>query len=255
VGVRTSHGIQVVSRAAAVLREVAARPDGMSLGQLAASTGLPRSTVQRIVDALEIEHLVQAGIGGVRPGWGLRRLGELAGPGAASELRPELYRLFIATRETVDLATLSGTEVLFMDRFLSDQRIRAVPIVGAHYPAYSMANGKALLAELSNEEVHALYGNGPLKRETTNTLMTVDELIRQLEDIRAGAFAYDREEHAMGVCALGLSITVPDSVRLAISVVIPASRFEGQRKTVERALSECAAACRARLRSGSNNAD
>ncbi|MGF6552298.1 IclR family transcriptional regulator [Paraburkholderia youngii] len=247
MSVRTSHGIQVISRAAAVLREVADHPDGRSLGQLAAATGLPRSTVQRIVDALEIEHLVQAGAGGVRPGWGLRRLGELAGPGAASELRPELYRLFEATRETVDLATLSGTEVLFMDRFLSDQRIRAVPVVGAHYPAYSMANGKALLAQLSNEEVRALFGTGALKRETTNTLSSVGDLIRQLDEIRASAFAYDREEHAMGMCAVGLSIPSPGTVRLAVSVVMPAARFDERRVTVEKALSECAAACRARL--------
>ncbi|WP_113772160.1 helix-turn-helix domain-containing protein, partial [Escherichia coli] len=51
-------GIQVISRAASILREVVANPDGMSLGQLATATGLARSTVQRIVDALEMEFLV-----------------------------------------------------------------------------------------------------------------------------------------------------------------------------------------------------
>jgi len=38
-------GIQVIARAAAILREVGARPDGLSLGKLAAATGLARSTV------------------------------------------------------------------------------------------------------------------------------------------------------------------------------------------------------------------
>jgi DNA-binding transcriptional ArsR family regulator len=78
-------GIQVISRAAAILRAVGAQPDGLSLGKLANATGLARSTVQRIVDALEMEHLVQAGAGGVRPGWGLRRLGELPGSGIDPE--------------------------------------------------------------------------------------------------------------------------------------------------------------------------
>ena len=87
-------GIQVISRASAILREVVANSDGMSLGQLATATGLARSTVQRIVDALEIECLVQAGAGGVRPGWGLRRLGDLAGPSIASQLRPQLRASF-----------------------------------------------------------------------------------------------------------------------------------------------------------------
>jgi IclR family acetate operon transcriptional repressor len=242
-----SQGIQVISRAAAILREVSGRPDGMSLGQIAAATGLPRSTVQRLVDALEIEHLVQAGTGGVRPGWGLRRLGELAGPGVARELRPELYRLYEITRETVDLSTLSGTEVLFMDRFLSDQRIRAVPRLGMPYPAYTMANGKALLAGLSNDAVRALYGNGELKRETTNTVSSVDALMRQLDDIRAGGFAYDQEEHFIDSCAIGLPIVATESLRLSVSVVLPASRYEDQKATIERALTECVEACRARL--------
>lgn len=241
------NGIQVISRAAAILREVSRHPDGLSLGQLATLTQLPRSTVQRIVDALEFEHLVQAGTGGVRPGWGLRRLGEQAGPGVAPELRPELYRLFAATHETVDLSTLSGTEVLFMDRFLSDQEERAVPNIGARYPAYSMANGKALLATLQDDEVRALYGNGSLPRETTRTLSSVDALLDELASIRAGGFAYDREEHAMGTSAIGLAISDAGPLRLAISVVLPAGRFDARRKLLEKELAACVKACKARL--------
>lgn len=244
---RTSTGIQVISRASAILREVAANPDGLSLGQLAQATGLARSTVQRIVDALEVEYFVQAGAGGVRPGWGLRRQGELAGPGAARELRPQLYRLFESTHETVDLSTLTGSEVLFMDRFLSDQRIRAVPEIGLHYPAYTMANGKALLAGLDNNEVLALYGQGVLKRMTPKSLVDFNQLVKQLDEIRSGGFAYDVEEHALGSCAIGISVCTNPSSRLAISVVVPTERFELQREIIEQALRLCAEECRARL--------
>lgn len=230
-------GIQVISRAAAILREVTASGEGRSLGQLATATGLARSTVQRIVDALEAEHLVQAGAGGVRPGWGLRRLGELAGPGIARELRPRLYRLFDATGETVDLSTLVGAEVLFLDRFLSEQRLRAVPEIGRQYPAYSMANGKALLASLSNDDVRTLYGAGALDPLTPRTLTDVDALIVQLNAIRAGGLAYDIEEHAPGTCAIGMSLPPREGQLLAVSVVIPVGRFEEARAAAERALS------------------
>lgn len=231
-------GIQVISRAVAILREVAAHGDGRSLGQLAAATGLARSTVQRIVDALETEHLLQAGAGGVRPGWGLRRLGEIAGPGVARELRPRLYQLFEATRETVDLSTLAGAEVLFLDRFLSDQSIRAVPEVGRQYPAYSMANGKALLATLGNDEVRALYGSGALETLTPRTLPHMDRLIVELDVIRAGGFAYDIEEHAAGVCAVALGLPAHEGQLLALSVVVPAARFDEARPLMERALAQ-----------------
>lgn len=240
-------GIQVIARAAAILREVGARPEGLSLGKLAQATGLARSTVQRIVDALEMEHLVQAGAGGVRPGWGLRRLGELPGSGIAQELRAALYGLFEATHETIDLSTLSGGEVLFMDRFLSDQAERAVPTVGAIYPAYTMASGKALLACLSDDEVAALYAGAPLQRLTPHTVGTLDALLLALRGIRAGEFAYDREEHAPGRSAVGLPVGVHRGVLLSISVVLPTHRFARQQPAVEAALRICAERCRKRL--------
>ena len=50
-------GIQVIARAARILRELENEHDGLSLGQIAKRVGLPRSTVQRIVGALTEEHL------------------------------------------------------------------------------------------------------------------------------------------------------------------------------------------------------
>ncbi|WP_408917987.1 IclR family transcriptional regulator [Citrobacter portucalensis] len=229
-------GIQVISRAASILREVVSNPDGLSLGQLASVTGLARSTVQRIVDSLETEFLVQAGTGGVRPGWGLRRLGDLAGPSIASELRPQLFRLYEATGETVDISTIAGKEVLFLDRFLSQQSIRAIPDVGAHYPAYAMATGKALLAGFGNDQIVHLYGQGIMERLTPLTIQTVDKLIAQLDEIRAGNFAYDIEEHALGSCAIGLPIGTFNGTPLAVSVVVPTERYAVQKKSIEGAL-------------------
>lgn len=232
----SGQGIQVISRAASILREVVSNPDGMSLGQLATATGLARSTVQRIVDALEMEFLVQAGTGGVRPGWGLRRLGDLAGPSIARELRPQLFRLFEVTGETVDLSTLAGVEVLFLDRFLSEQGVSVIPDVGVHYPAYTMATGKALLAGLDNDQIWAMYGQGALERLTPVTISTADKLIAQLNDIRAGGFAYDIEEHALGSCAIGLPVGTYGGTQIAISVVIPTERYTEQRNAIECAL-------------------
>lgn len=229
----------MIARAAAILREVSAQPQGLSLGQLAAATGLARSTVQRIVHALQAEHLVQAGVGGVRPGWGLRHLGEQAGPDAVREIRPHLYRLYETTRETVDLSTLWDGEVLFLDRFLSGRHLRVPSAAGTRFPAYAMANGKALLAGLRNAEVRALYGAEPILRLTPGTLGSIRELLAQLDDIRGGEFAYDLEEHAAGSCAIGLPLQVPGHVPLAISVVLPMERFEERRQAIEQALVVC----------------
>jgi DNA-binding IclR family transcriptional regulator len=110
-----------------------------------------------------------------------------------------------------------------------------------------MSSGKALLSALSDEEVSALYGAAPLQRLTQHTVADVAALRQQLDAIRAGGFAYDREEHALGRSAIGLPVGVHQGVVLAISVVMPTQRFESQRATVEAALRVCVERCRARL--------
>src|SRR3979490_2124908 len=53
-------GIQVIARAAAVMRTLGDNPKGLSLAAIANIVGLPRSTVQRIITALEEEYLVES---------------------------------------------------------------------------------------------------------------------------------------------------------------------------------------------------
>ncbi|WP_414498687.1 IclR family transcriptional regulator [Stenotrophomonas maltophilia] len=193
---------------------------------------------------LDTKHLLQAGVGGVRPGWGLRHLAEWAGPDVLREIRPQLYRLFEATRETVDVSTLWEGEVLFLDRFLSNQYSNAIAATGPRFPAYAMANGKALLASLEDAQVRDLYGSGALEQLTKGTLASVRQLCAQLDAIRRGGFAYDIEEHEAGRCAIGLPLQMEGAVAMAISVVVPAQRFESQRKHIETALKKCVSGCR-----------
>ena len=60
MGTADRSGIQVIARAAAVLRSLEREPDGLSLGDIAARVDLPRSTIQRIVAALVEEQLLMS---------------------------------------------------------------------------------------------------------------------------------------------------------------------------------------------------
>ena len=60
--------VQVIARAAAILRALEEQPAGLSLGQIAQRVDLARSTVQRIVAALAAEKLlIAASPTGIRP--------------------------------------------------------------------------------------------------------------------------------------------------------------------------------------------
>ena len=88
-------GVQVIARAASVLRALENRPEGLSLGQIAKEVGLARSTVQRIVAALAAEDfVVEAQPGrGVLIGPGLARIAASLGSNSAELLRPHLLAL------------------------------------------------------------------------------------------------------------------------------------------------------------------
>jgi IclR family acetate operon transcriptional repressor len=232
--------MQVVSRAAAILRMLSSN-SGSSLGAIAKATGLPRSTVQRIVDALAAENLVEAGAAGVRLGWGMLQLAQSAQTEMSARARSALEALFAATHETVDLAVGHGAEVSFLDRIDSDRELRVVPINNRPRPMHAMANGKAILSTLSNDEIERMM-SGRMPALTARTLQSMPALVAEVEEIRRTGLAYDREEHAPGVCAIAVPIVVRGLRTHAVSVAMPSNRFEESLPSVQKALIACRAA-------------
>jgi DNA-binding IclR family transcriptional regulator len=96
-------GIQVIARAAAILRALEDEPTGLSLGQIAERVKLARSTVQRIVGALAAEHLLIA-----------------ATPGAGVRLGPALVRL--ASSTNVELDQLLRPALVKLSRTLKEEQ-------------------------------------------------------------------------------------------------------------------------------------
>ena len=104
-----SGGIQVIARAANILNALGEHPGGMSLGEIAQAVDLPRSTVQRIVAALDNAQLVRSsGAGGLRLGPALLKLISSVHTDVVDLMRPKLEALCAATNETVSLSRASG---------------------------------------------------------------------------------------------------------------------------------------------------
>ena len=83
-------GVQVIARAADVLRALEGNAQGLSLGHLAKQLNLPKSTVQRIVAALDSENFVIAASpqAGVRLGPALVRIARSVRCGLVDIARP-----------------------------------------------------------------------------------------------------------------------------------------------------------------------
>ncbi len=228
--VKSRDGIQVIARAAAVLRALKDSQTGLSLGQIAERVGLPRSTVQRIVAALIDERLLMATrAAGVRLGPELHALAEAARYNVVALCRPYLNALMDQTGETVDLSALRGGQMVFLDQVQGSHRLRAVSSVGEHFPLTSTANGRAVLALLPTEEAEAL---AQAEWALSGRAGDLPRLLDQLAIIRAQGFAEDNDDHTPGISAVGIAFRDPAGECFAISVPIPTSRFADQRQSV-----------------------
>lgn len=235
-------GIQVIARAASILQAIAGHHGGIGLSELAREVGLPRSTTHRIVAALEAEDMVISAAGGrMRIGPAMIRLGAAERLDLRAEARPHLEALSERLSETVDLAILEGDAVLFLDQVSASQRLRAVSAVGSLFPAYCTANGKALLAELPRKSVEELLP-ARLPARTPSTITSRAKLEAELKKIRRDGFAVDREEHTIGICAVGAVIRDSFGMEMAITVPLPAQRFVGREEEISTALLQTCAA-------------
>ena len=232
-------GIQVIARAAAILRLLEREPAGLSLGEISKGVGLPRSTVQRIVAALEEEQLlISASLqAGVKLGPALVLLGAAADVGTEKFVRPFMQELSRLADETVDLSVLSGDSAVFVEQIQGTQRLAAISAVGKAFPLHCTANGKALLALMPpKRRSNALAGT--LKRYTEATNTDRMALESELRDVEATHLAYDIEEHSIGICAVGAAFRDTLGREFSLSIPVPTVRFASKRKQLSKLLAK-----------------
>jgi DNA-binding IclR family transcriptional regulator len=251
---RKAGGIRAISRAAKVLR--ALKDDGgLSLGEIASRIALPRSTVQRLVDALIDEGLVVASSaeGGLRLGPEIQSLAAASRIAVADLVRPVLEELSQKTGETVDIAVFRDDHMLFIDQVVGTHRLRAVSAVGEVFPMTTTANGKAALALLDDEAVDAiaareLEGRGAGKK-------AIRPLRAEIDRVREAGFALDLDEHTEGISAVGVAFHTPTGLIYAISIPVPSQRFGRSRDALAEDLLDALESVRAVLEGSGSQAD
>jgi DNA-binding IclR family transcriptional regulator len=230
-------GIQVIARAAEILRALRVAPGGLSQAEVADQVGLARSTIHRLLNALEDEGLVGSDgpRGRYRLGPEVSRLADTARRGQLASLHPLMEELSAEVGETVDLSVLDRDRATFVDQVVAPHRLRAVSSVGESFLLHCTANGKAFLAAMTPHDL-ARATAGTLPRLTARTITDPEILARELEQVRAEGIAYDREEQSEGICAVGTLIRGLAGLSVAVSVPMPAQRFYGRETALHEAL-------------------
>ncbi|MGX4675541.1 IclR family transcriptional regulator [SAR92 clade bacterium H246] len=220
--------IQVISRAASIMRALGMSSNGISLGQLSARCDLPRSTVQRIVTSLVAEGLALhlGGNQGFTIGPEIQALASSCKINVWRSIHPHLSALSHETGETVDLAVLQGGAMLFVDQVPGHHRLRAVSEPGERFSALLTANGKACLSLFSDEQLRQEFN-------------VEDDFLQEIIEVRRTSLAWDFDEHTQGISAIGSAFFGFDGQYYAVSIPVPSQRFKKIKDKLAPALLHC----------------
>ena len=227
-----------ISKAVAVLRVVADRP-GSSLGEIAKQTGLPRSTVQRLVNSLNGEGLLTKNFGqqGIYLGMELARLGARVHIDARALLRPFMGKLHERIGDNIDLTALEHGKVIVIEQIASNEQIHVISYVGKQHPINCTANGKAHLSMMTPEDAEKLL-EGDLPRMTRHSITDKTQLMAQVAAFKQIGLFIDREEYGEDICAVATTLPLIGDRQLTISVAMPKARFVRREEDIKAALLE-----------------
>jgi DNA-binding IclR family transcriptional regulator len=199
-GNATDGGRSVVSKVVGILLTFMTGSE-FSLSDIARLTGLPISTVHRLVaELLNAGFLVRAGKSRYRTGTALRRIGAGAPIQSASlheRARRVLEDLALACPgEAVRLGVIDGREVAVMEK---TDPIHPVSITfePATVPLHATAMGKVLLAFSQPKTVETIAAQS-LPPCTPYTITCPDRLQRTLATVRLTRLAISRQEWMLG---------------------------------------------------------
>jgi IclR family acetate operon transcriptional repressor len=242
----SAYSIRAVDRVLDVLDVLRGRTRGASVAEIAQAAGLARSSAFRYLTTLERRGYVERdGPHGYRLGPALpsraRRLS------LATIARGFLEELRDRFQETINLGVLDGNAVAYLDIVESPMAIRFAARPGDRDAIHSTALGKALAAQLRDEDVRGILAAEGMARMTPRTIVDEDEYLRDLAGVRLRGFALDNGENEEGGGCVAVAVPGAD-VPAAISLSAPAARLLGQRiEEVAVALREASARLTAAL--------
>jgi len=201
--------INSVLKAIDILQVFSANKPRLTLAEISARLGLPKSTTHNLLSTLlscrfvekTNDDLYALGPAVIALAQAVRVNVELRDRAA-----PLLRQLADACRESVYLTTLDVDYCLYIYAVESPRRLLARTAVGDRVPLHCTSVGKAILAFLPAKEVEDIVDRVGLPPFTDATITDLDALREELEQTRARGYALDVGEHETGTYCVGVPI-------------------------------------------------
>ncbi len=228
------HFIESLARGVRLLTTVSESPHPLSLTELSCRLSLSKSTIQRLTYTLLCLGYLDRDNETKKFRLGQRAVALGLSIVKHSDLRkvafPYLEKASKEIGETVNLAILDGTEIVYVERIKTQQILNINLEVGSRLPAYCTSMGKAMLAFLPKKELEDLLKEMTLRPHTSNTITSKEVLLRELEKVRRRGFATNNEELSNGLRSVAAPVRdAGGRVIAAVNIAVPSSRVQLKR--------------------------
>jgi IclR family pca regulon transcriptional regulator len=216
-----------LARGLTVIEAFQERPDGATVGDIAARTGLSRAAVRRLLITLELLGYASHNGPVYRLGSRVLRLGFsfLSSNSLSALASPILEEITATVHESSSLSILDGDEIVYLARSVA-RRVMSVGLsIGSRLPAYCTSMGRVMLAALSPEELGDYLKRAERKPLTPNTIWAKRALVAELQRVRNQGYALVDQELEIGLRSLAVPVrTRAGSVVGAINTGVQAAR-------------------------------
>jgi IclR family transcriptional regulator, pca regulon regulatory protein len=209
--------VQSLERGLSVILAFADHHPRLTLSEIATATQLSRPTVRRLLLTLEALGYVRADGRAFMLTPHVLALGYsyLNSLDLTAIAQPVMERIVAEVQDTCTLATLDGSDIVYVSR-ISRRRISSLSlVVGTRLPAYSSAMGQVILADLTVEELRHYLDVTELEAITPHTLTTEAALRERLTVTRERGWAEVDQELEIGLRSIAAPVYGVDGRVLA----------------------------------------
>lgn len=220
---------KMLEKALQILELIAKEPDGMSFTTITNALEMPKSSAHSLISTFESMGYLDKDEYSSKYKIGLKAF-EIGctfseNDGFYTHVNAVLKELVDEIDETAHLATLDGTDVVYINKRDCSHAVRMISHIGKRVPAHATAIGKAILASKTDQEILELYTSENLPALTSYTINSRSGLIEELHRIRERGISTEKEESTPGIQCLALHVE-NDKIQsdIAISIAVPISR-------------------------------
>ena len=228
-----SNSVKSAERVMSVLETLARHARPVPTMVIARQCAIPKSSAHHLLNVMrerdfvtyyEIERAWGLGVSALEVGSAYLRRTPLQRLG-----RPILETVASETGETTHLAILHGADVVYLDKEQPPgEAPRLVTDVGMRLPAHLTAVGRAILAQLSANQIRSIFDGVPLVKRTDRGPSGIEDMLADLSEVRQSGFALDDQMVTPGIRCLAAPVFWSDgSPAGAIGVAFLAAQHSG----------------------------